>query len=93
MLSYKAKLVGIAVEITEESYTSKCSFLDLEPIRKQVKYLGKRVYRGLFRASDGRHINADVNSSYNIIRKVVPDAFGEGIEDFVVHPLRLLLSP
>jgi hypothetical protein len=28
-----------------------------------------------------------VNGSYNIVRKVVPDAFGEGIEDFVVHPL------
>jgi len=32
MLAYKAELVGIAVHTTEESYTSKCSFLDQEPI-------------------------------------------------------------
>ena len=87
MLSYKAKLAGIRVVISEESYTSKCSFLDLEPIQKRGRYIGKRVARGLFRAGDGRHINADVNGSYNIIRKVAPDAFGKGVEDFVVHPL------
>ncbi len=27
LLSYKAKPAGVAVEVTEESYTSKCSFL------------------------------------------------------------------
>lgn len=30
MISYKCKLVGIAVMMTEESYTSKCSFIDNE---------------------------------------------------------------
>jgi len=30
MLTYKAELVSIMVIVTEESYTSKCSFLDLE---------------------------------------------------------------
>jgi len=30
MLTYKCKLVGIEVRLQEESYTSKCSFLDLE---------------------------------------------------------------
>ena len=39
MLAYKAQLVGIQVCVTEESYTSKCSFLDLEPIQKQEVYL------------------------------------------------------
>jgi putative transposase len=88
MLTYKAQLAGIRVRLTEESYTSKCSFLDLEPIGKRESYAGKRVKRGLFRSSTGQHINADVNGSYNIIRKVVPDAFNsEGIEDVVVHPL------
>ncbi len=87
MLTYKAKLVGIKVINTEESYTSKCSFLDLEPIGKHAKYRGKRIKRGLFRASNGRLINADVNGSGNIIRKVVPNAFADGIEDFVVRPL------
>ena len=32
MLTYKAHLVGIRVEITEESYTSKASLLDLDPL-------------------------------------------------------------
>jgi putative transposase len=89
MLSYKAKLVGIAVMVTEESYTSKCSFLDMEPIGKHEQYLGKRVKRGLFRSADGRHINADVNGSYNMVRKVAPDAFEQGSRGCVVHPVLL----
>jgi putative transposase len=89
MLAYKAELVGIQVIITEESYTSKCSFLDHEPIRKQEIYAGKRVKRGLFHASDGRLLNADVNGSANIIRKVAPNAFADGVEGVVVRPVRL----
>ena len=89
MLTYKAKLVGMAVIVTEESYTSKCSFLDRELIGKHEQYMGKRVKRGLFRASTGQHINADVNGSYNIVRKVVPDAFGQRNRGCVVHPVRL----
>jgi len=100
MLTYKAELVGIRVEITEESYTSKASFLDLDllPVRKSgddMKYTfsGKRVKRGLYRASNGRYIHADCNGSGNIIRKVAPDAFGsEGVEDFAVHPVRITLT-
>ncbi len=86
MLSYKAQLVGIRVLITEESYTSKCSFLDNEPIGKHEQYVGKRVKRGLFRTANKQYINADVNGSYNIIRKVAPKSF-EGVEGIVVHPL------
>ena len=98
MLAYKAELVGIQVKITEESYTSKASFLDTDPLPVHgatdfVAFSGKRVKRGLYRAADGRHINADVNGSYNIIRKVLPDAFdfgaGKGIAGAAVHPVRL----
>ncbi len=89
MLTYKAHLVGIKVIVSEESYTSKCSFLDLEPIGKHDAYRGRRVKRGLFRASDGRLINADVNASYNILRKVVPNAFADGIGAAVVQPVRV----
>src|SRR5215471_13641718 len=32
MITYKAALVGIEVEVREESYTSKASFVDLDPI-------------------------------------------------------------
>jgi putative transposase len=92
MLRYKAELVGIHVVVSEESYTSKCSFLDLEPIGKHDVYAGKRIKRGLFRASDGRCPNADINGAFNILRKVVPDAFGNGIEGVVVHPVRMTLA-
>lgn len=91
MLTYKAELVGIQVILQEESHTSKCSFLDNEPICHQERYLGKRVKRGLFRASTGRRINADVNGSYNIIRKAIPDSFSgkQGIEAVAVRPVGL----
>jgi putative transposase len=92
MLSYKAQLVGIQVILTKESYTSKCSFLDGEPLVHQMEYVGKRVKRGLFVTAKGRQINADVNGAYNILRKVVPNAFGNGIEGVVVHPVRLELA-
>ena len=90
MLTYKAQLVSIRVIETEESYTSKCSFLDLEPIGTHETYRGQRVKRGLFRASDERLINADINGAFNIIRKVFPNAFADGIEGGVVRPLRVI---
>ena len=71
MLSYKCKLVGITVIITEESYTSKCSFIDNEVIKHHKDYKGKRIKRGLFRTNKGKLINADLNGSLNIVRKVI----------------------
>jgi putative transposase len=98
MLTYKATFVGIQVKITEESYTSQASFLDGDPIpvygeEKETRpvFRGKRIKRGLYRASSGRHMNADVNGSYNIIRKVAPKIF-KGVEDVVVHPVLLALG-
>ena len=94
MLSYKGKLEGISVNLQEESYTSKCSFLDLEEIRKHEKYLGRRIKRGLFKSSFKRCINADVNGSYNIMRKVAPKRFlevlsNEGVEGISVYPISI----
>jgi putative transposase len=89
MLTYQAQLVGMQVIVTEESYTSKCSFLDSESLEHQEQYAGKRVKRGLFVTATGRQMNADVNGSYNMIVKVVPDAFGKGRVGVVVHPVRL----
>jgi putative transposase len=71
MLAYKAALVGIQVKITEESYTSQASFLDADPLpiydpqrkEKPPTFSGRRLKRGLYRAGDGRHINADVNGA------------------------------
>ncbi|MCC3457045.1 zinc ribbon domain-containing protein, partial [Microcoleus sp. PH2017_08_TRC_O_A] len=86
LLTYKAQLVGIVVTLTEESYTSKASALDGDnlPIynkKTEIKpvFSGKRVQRGLYRASTGKTINADTNGSINIARKVIPD-FMKGIE-------------
>lgn len=93
MLSYKCKFEGINLVIITEEYTSRCSFLDNEPIQKQISYLGKRVHRGLFISSTGVMINADVNGSYNIIKKCKPNAFSgvtsrrDGVMGVVVHPI------
>ena len=96
MLTYKAKLVGIQVILQEESYTSKASFLDRDPIptydpvrKEKPQFRGKREKRGLYRASDGRRIHADVNGSYNVLRKAFPNSFGQGIEVPAVVPRRL----
>ena len=88
MLAYKAKLAGIRLVLQEESYTSKASFLDGDPIptydpKREDKHVfsGKRVKRGLYQAKDGRTLNADVNGSANILRKALPNAFeADGIE-------------
>lgn len=106
MLKYKAELVGIKVRLTEESYTSKASLLDLDEMpvydpkrTDKPKFSGKRIKRGLYRASDGRLINADINGAGNTIRKVAPDVFGlRAVEDgkevlasLVVHPVRIVV--
>ena len=91
MLRYKAELAGIRVLVREEAHTSKVSFLDAEPVQHHAQYAGKRVKRGLFRASDGRLINADVNGSYNIGRKAAPEAFASGGRGWVVQPVRMEL--
>ena len=92
MLTYKCQLVGINVVVTEESHTSKCSFLDMEPIRHHDKYAGRRIKRGMFRSAKGKSINADLNGAYNVIRKVAPSAFVNGVEDVAVHPVALAIN-
>ena len=72
-LIYKCELAGISVLLTEESYTSKCSFIDKETLVHNTSYVGRRCHRGLFKSGDGITINADVNGSLNIIRKVAGD--------------------
>ena len=95
MLCYKAKLVGIQVILQEESYTSKASFLDNDPIPTYGKvkdepiFLGKRVKRGLYQSRHGICFNADVNGSYNIMRKASPNAIVQGSRGCAVHPVRL----
>ena len=69
-IKYKAELEGIEVILTEESYTSKSSFFDSDPL-KSSEFSGKRIKRGLYKTKDGFIVNADVNGSLNIGRKVI----------------------
>lgn len=71
MMEYKCRMAGITVIQVNESHTSKCSFLDNEPICHHEEYMGRRVKRGLFRSASGKLINADLNGSLNIMRKEV----------------------
>jgi putative transposase len=99
LLTYKAEAVGIRVMVTEESYTSHASFLDLDvlptydptqPADQQDKpqFSGRRAGRW-YRVKGRAPIHADVNGSCNIGRKVFPTAFGLGIEATAVRPRRL----
>ena len=79
-LRYKLGSYGITLQVTDESYTSKASFVDgdtlpkkYNPQRKQpLTFSGKRIKRGLYRSQAGTLVNADVNGAYNILRKAVP---------------------
>ncbi len=91
-IKYKSELFSIDIIINGESFTSKCSFLDKEPIKKHKKYAGKRVNRGLFKTQKGILINADVNAGYNIIKKVIPKAVSaDGIEGVGLHPYSIAI--
>ncbi|MHA1200141.1 MAG: RNA-guided endonuclease InsQ/TnpB family protein, partial [Candidatus Heimdallarchaeaceae archaeon] len=88
-LQYKGESEGIQVHLIEESYTSKCSFLDTEELGKHKKYVGKRIKRGLFKSKNGVLLNADLNAAGNIGRKVFPVVFTYGTVDVVSHPICL----
>jgi putative transposase len=90
LLTYKAELVGITVLLTEESYTSRASFLDRDVLpaydptqgqeqEEKLRFSGRRDGRW-YRVKGRAPIHSDVNGSYNIGRKVFPTAFdGRGI--------------
>jgi putative transposase len=67
---------GINFIETEESYTSKTSFLDNDVLPtfgakpEGWKSSGTRITRGQFKTSTGIKINADCNGAVNIIKKV-----------------------
>ena len=98
MLKYKCRLNGINVVCIEESYTSKSSFLDSDHIPylkdKKVNFSGQRIKRGLYRSRNGSIINADVNGSFNILRRFVLKEVGDVSllptdRGFVFNPIRI----
>ena len=79
-LQYKCENVGIKYIEVNEAYTSGTSYLDNEAPIKENYNKERRVQRGLFQAKN-MLINADVNGSLQIMRKVFPDSYtGYGIE-------------
>ena len=92
-IHYKANAEGIAIIVTEESYTSQASFLDDDVIptyksgnNTQFVFSGERMKRGLYRTRNNVFINADVNAAANILKKVVPKAFVNGIAAVCSQP-------
>jgi putative transposase len=96
MLQYKGLLSGIKVLFQEESYTSKASFLNLDYIpvygdKYSNGFSGYRYKRGMYKVrGENKFINSDVNGSYNILRKAVPNAFANGIEGIAVYPSQVV---
>ena len=79
-LTYKCQEFGINFKTTNEFYTSGTSFLDNEAPIKENYDKKRRIKRGLFKSNNGTLINADVNGSLQILKKVFPNAFADGIE-------------
>jgi putative transposase len=97
-LRYKCERESIVLILTEESYTSQASFLDLdviptykEGIKNDIKFSGKRIKRGLYKSSNGTLIHADVNAAYNILRKVIGNMWVKNhvnsIVDYAINPI------
>lgn len=92
-IQYKCYRAGIKAVIQEESYTSKASALDNDPIPNYKDqsdvipiFSGKRTKRGLYKSKSGL-INADVNAALNILRKATGDAFGPACKGCVFNPI------
>jgi putative transposase len=90
MLRYKLEEKGIALLLTEESYTSMADFLaeDRIPVygeekkekdedgeRPEPVFSGRRLGRHYVHF-DGTRSNADINGAANILRKVFPNLTG-----------------
>lgn len=100
-ISQLCEQYGIRFVETEESYTSKASFLDADELPKfgekpeGWKESGKRVKRGLYRTAQGYLINADCNGAANMGRKNVAVMLGLNLSGIsrgdLSAPLRLKL--
>ena len=88
-IQYKAEEFGIEVILTEESYTSGTSFLDNELPAKENYNKSRRKHRGIFKSNNGTLINADVNGAFQILKKVFPNAYANGVEVVVFQPIKV----
>jgi putative transposase len=93
-VKYKAILAGISVELTEEAYTSKASFLDHDelPVWDAVPPVLSGVRnKGMYKTF--RPIHADVNGSLNIGRKVIGDKVYETFPDRSIAAMPVRVNP
>lgn len=92
-IQYKAEENGIRVFLVSEEYTSQSSFIDNDVLPSQsgnYEFSGKRKNRGLYKTKNGKLINADVNGSYNILRKRIPEfACNDEVEAISLRPIKL----
>lgn len=88
-LQYKCENVGISCVLTEEKFTSGTSFLDDELPCEENYNIKRRIKRGVFKSNDGRKLNADVNASLQIIKKVFPNAFTQWDRGCGLQPVSL----
>ncbi|WML41568.1 transposase [Neobacillus sp. OS1-2] len=98
MIRYKAERQGIQVIDREESYTSKSSFLDNDPIptfgeNHHPDFSGYRCSRAFYKIKGSNVlIHADVNGAFNIVRKQVNDAFvGLERKHFLQAPKKIII--
>ena len=91
---------GIAYIETEESYTSKASFLDGDAIPVYDTkhpyagtFSGKRIKRGLYRTKENTLVNADINGACNIAKKGKQNLSFEGLcRGLLASPLRIRIA-
>lgn len=88
-IRYKAENIGINCIIAKEDFTSGTSFLDNElPIEENYN-IKRRTKRGIFESNNGIRINADINASCQIIKKVFPNAFEQWNRGCDLHPVSM----
>lgn len=89
LLKYKAEYNGIELIEVNEAYTSGTSYLDEELPIKENYNKNRRIRRGLFLSNEGKRINADVNSAYQIIKIISDDVIKPVGKGSLFAPLKV----
>ncbi len=93
-LKGKCQRYGIEYHEVDEAYTSRTDALNFDEIREQPYDKTRRIERGLYRSITGVTVNADVNGSLNIMRKVADESIVRRIvgSGLVNRPWRIRLA-
>lgn len=86
LLETQCKYYNITYKTVNEKYTSGTSFFDNEPPTKEFYNKSRRILKHLWECNDGRKVNADVNDSYQIMRKAYPEFFTNGVKGYKRDP-------